>query len=110
MTDDADMSNDHGEDPRFKRRRAAVDPRAVLAVFAVIGAFAVQFVLIFQGDSADMPPWVVGLVSSIVAFYFGSKVASIGTGGTGGTGGEGGGTGGVGGPGGSQGANGGAAE
>jgi hypothetical protein len=83
------------------------DPRAVLAVVAVIGAFVLQFYLVFlaahtTGPSTEMPPWVVGLVSSIVAFYFGSKVASIGTGGTGGTGGEGGGTGGVGGPGGSS--------
>ncbi len=49
------------------------DPRGVLAVIAVIGAFALQGYLTYTGSTADMPPWVVGLVSAIVAFYYGYK-------------------------------------
>ena len=93
-----DAANNHGEDPRFKRRRSLPDPRGALAVIAVLAAFSLQFYLIYLGSASDMPPWVVGLVSSIVAFYYGQKTGN-GGGGTGGVGGAGGGTGGPGGPG-----------
>ena len=63
------------------------DPRAVLATVAVLSAFALQGYITFacHGGSATsinppacdstMPPWVVGLVSAIVAFYFGARSA-----------------------------------
>jgi hypothetical protein len=106
MTDDA---NAYGEDPRFKHRRTMPDPRGLLAVLSVIAAFALQGYITWActgvpNCDTTMPPWVVGLVSAIVAFYFGYKASGNGSGtgigGPGGVGGPGGGTGGPGGPGG----------
>jgi hypothetical protein len=85
----SDNANLRGEDPRFKRRRTIPDPRGVLAVIAVIAAFALQGYITWSCTGVSncdntMPPWVVGLVSAIVAFYFGYK-ASNGSGQSGGT-------------------------
>ncbi len=49
------------------------DPRGVLAVIAVISAFALQGYMTYMGNGEDMPSWVVSLVSAVVAFYFGYK-------------------------------------
>lgn len=74
--DDADMNTGdlrEQEDPRFKHRRLDWDVKGLIAVLAVFGAFAIQTILIIRNDTLDMPPWVVGLVSAIVAFYFGAR-------------------------------------
>ncbi len=55
------------------------DPRGVLAVIAVISAFALQGYITYHGLTQDMPPWVVGLVASIVGFYFGAKKNGAGS-------------------------------
>ena len=65
--------NTQGEDPRFKHRRLDWDVKGVIAFMAVFGAFALQATLIINHDPSEMPPWVVGLVSAIVAFYFGAR-------------------------------------
>ena len=49
------------------------DPRGVLAVIAVLCAFILQGYLTYTQSPETMPPWVVGLVASIVGFYFGAK-------------------------------------
>ena len=76
MTDDAEANSGDvkkEEDPRFKHRRLDWDVKGVLAIMAVLGAFAIQGVLIATHDTNGMPPWTVGLVSAIVAFYFGAR-------------------------------------
>ena len=70
-TNSGDVKQD--EDPRFKHRRLDWDIKGVLAILAMFGAFGIQITLIIGGSSSDMPPWVVGLVSAVVAFYFGSR-------------------------------------
>ncbi len=42
-------------------------------MLAVLGAFSLQGWLSYTGSHEAMPPWVVGLVASIVGFYFGSR-------------------------------------
>ena len=83
MTSNKDLDNEDlhvGRDAknRLYRRRIDWDVRGILAIFAVIGAFALQAVMIVRGDAGDMPPWVVGLVSAIIAFYFGSRSSGSG--------------------------------
>ncbi len=57
------------------------DPRAVLAIIAVIGAFALQWFLIVTSPSHDgevpsIPTWSVATVSAIVFYFFGSRNGS----------------------------------
>lgn len=56
----------------------SLDPKWSLAALAIVGAFVVQIILLSQGLPADMPAWIVGLVSSVVAYYFGHKNGSNG--------------------------------
>ncbi len=59
--------------PRKDGLMGRFDPRGILAVLAVICAFALQGYLTYQDSTAQMPSWVVSLVSAVVAFYFGYK-------------------------------------
>lgn len=57
------------------------DPRWVLAIVAILGAFGLQIYLSVNCSTAtvddncvaEAPQWVVGLVSSVVAYYFGAR-------------------------------------
>lgn len=52
------------------------DPKWWLACLALVGSFSIQALLLWQGNVNDMPPWIVGLVSAIVAYYFGYQSAN----------------------------------
>jgi hypothetical protein len=60
------------------RRRLDWDLKGVLAVLSIVGALAIQTVLIASNRTDAMPPWVVGMVMAVVAFYFGTKTGNGG--------------------------------
>lgn len=50
------------------------DPRAALAVITVLCAMLIQGAIILgYAVTGEMPNWVVALVSSVTAYYFGAK-------------------------------------
>jgi hypothetical protein len=72
-----------GDDSTFTqqgRRRIDWDVRGILAILALVGAFALAFVqLVFTPDkSAEIPAWAAAVVSGVTGFYFGSRGGSSG--------------------------------
>ena len=65
---------------RLKRRRVDWDVRGILALLALIGAFAIATVQLVQGHTADIPAWMATTVGAVVGFYFGGRGSSNGHG------------------------------
>jgi hypothetical protein len=67
----ADAAARHTE--RFGRRRVDWDVRGLLALLALLGAFALAFAqLVYRGD-ANIPAWAATTVGAVVGFYFGGR-------------------------------------
>lgn len=56
-----------------RAKRLDLDVRGLLAIFAVIGTFALSAAGLVLQHSAEIPAWAAAMVASIVGFYFGSK-------------------------------------
>lgn len=54
-------------------RRGRRDPRWVLAMVALIFAFGIQALLIWQGKGDQMPAWIVAVVTAAMSYYFGAR-------------------------------------
>lgn len=54
------------------------EPKFILAIVALLGAFTLQGWAMYATNSAtvEIPQWVVGLVSSVIAYYFGVRNGS----------------------------------
>ena len=52
------------------------DPRAALALLAVLGGIAIQVMILLSPSADSMPNWIVALVSSTTSYYFGAKNGS----------------------------------
>lgn len=53
--------------------RVRRDPRWVLAMTSLVGAFGLQGYLIKEGDPDQMPAWIVAVVTAAMSYYFGAR-------------------------------------
>lgn len=58
-----------------RRRHFDLDVRGILALMAICGAFGLSItgMLTNHLPNAEIPAWVVALVSGVTGFYFGSR-------------------------------------
>lgn len=57
-----------------------LDVRGLLAIMAMVGGFALGFLIQIQTGKADIPAWAAAVVTGVVGFYFGGKGSSNGNG------------------------------
>jgi hypothetical protein len=58
----------------FKIQYHLDDVRGLLAIIALVGAFALAFAQLFLKDgTSDIPTWAASTVSAILGFYFGGR-------------------------------------
>ena len=65
---------------RLRRRRVDWDVRGILAILALLGAFAIAFVQLIIRQDANIPAWAATTVGAIVGFYFGGRGSTNGSG------------------------------
>jgi len=58
---------------RLRRRRVDWDVRGILALLALVGAFAIAFAQLSSHGDANIPAWAATTVGAIVGFYFGGR-------------------------------------
>jgi len=63
---------------QLSRRRIDWDVRGILALLALLGAFAMAGAQLYRGDTADIPAWAATTVGAIVGFYYGGGRSSNG--------------------------------
>jgi len=51
--------------------------RGIIALAAIAGTYLLALSSLFMYGDADLPPWSIGLTSTIVAFYFGERAAVV---------------------------------
>lgn len=73
MADGGEQTQGRRLADRAPHRRLDLDVRGVLAILALVGAFAMAFVQLLRGSTADIPAWAATTVGAIVGFYFGGR-------------------------------------